>query len=62
MDTVTDDNLLLNVDDVCRKLRLSRSTIYALVKSGELKSVAIGRARRFTIQDIEAYVAGLPRG
>ena len=38
--------LLLTVRQTARELGLSRSTIYALIGSGELASVKIGRSRR----------------
>jgi excisionase family DNA binding protein len=60
VDTLPDDDaLLLTVDEVCRKLRVSRSTVYELVKTGDLKSATIRRTRRFRRADVEAYIARL---
>lgn len=40
-------------------LMVSRTTIFALIKSGELTSVLIGSARRIPRSACDAYVAGL---
>lgn len=51
------DLQLYTVKDVERLLRLSRSEIYVLIRSGRLASVAEGRARRITAQGIRDYIA-----
>jgi excisionase family DNA binding protein len=51
---------LLSIKQACRLLGLSRTTLYALLASGELRSVSIGR-RRFVPSDaIEEFIAALP--
>ena len=52
--------LLLKVEAVGVMLSVSRSYVYALMRSGELKSVLIGpNQRRIPYTEVEAYVAGL---
>lgn len=47
---------LYTAADVADYLGLSRGTIYSLVSRGEIDSVKMGRARRFTGQQIKEYV------
>jgi excisionase family DNA binding protein len=54
--------LLFTVAEAARALSLSRTTIYALFASGELRSVQIGRARRVPLEAHEAYAAFVARG
>lgn len=42
--------------EVAEHLQLSRGTIYSLVSRGEIDSLKLGRARRFTAQHINEYV------
>ncbi len=51
--------LLLTVEEAAELLGLGRTTTYALIKSGALKSVLIGRARRIRVTDLDAYAAQL---
>lgn len=41
---------LLTIPETCRVLNLGRTTIYALIKSGELPAVHFGRAIRIPCQ------------
>ena len=51
---------LLSIKQACRLLGLSRTTLYALLASGKLRSVTIGR-RRFVPSDaIDEFIATLP--
>jgi excisionase family DNA binding protein len=53
---------LLTVDDVRHILRVSRATVYGLVKSGQLDTVNIGiRKTRFRRSDIAALIEGGPK-
>jgi excisionase family DNA binding protein len=47
---------LLTVDDVCKRLSLGKSKVFALLASGELKSLKIDGARRFTEQQISDFI------
>jgi excisionase family DNA binding protein len=43
-------------------LRLSRATVYDLIRSGELGSVKVGRSRRIPAQAVTTFVARLVEG
>ncbi|WP_327073817.1 excisionase family DNA-binding protein [Kitasatospora purpeofusca] len=50
---------LLDVAEAARRLRLGRTTTFALIASGELESVTVGRLRRVPAEAIGEYVAHL---
>ena len=54
--------LLLRVGEVAVALGLSRGAIYALITSGDLPSVKIGRSRRILASDLEEWVRGRAAG
>ncbi len=47
----------LTAEDVAEILQVSRSSVYKLVKSDELASYYVGRKLRFTMADVENYIA-----
>jgi excisionase family DNA binding protein len=47
---------LLTVADISFRLHLSRSCSYALMQSGALPTVRIGKSRRVRLQDLEAFI------
>jgi putative molybdopterin biosynthesis protein len=47
----------LSTQEVADMLHVSRSTIYDLIRRGELHSYRIGRKVRFTQDDVDAYIA-----
>jgi excisionase family DNA binding protein len=51
--------VLLTVPDVARRLGLSRSTVYDLITSRQLRSVKIGGARRVSVAALDEFVAAL---
>ncbi len=51
--------LLLTPEEAADRLALSRTTIYELIRTGELRSVKIGRARRIPVAALGEYVTGL---
>ena len=51
--------LLNTPEGAAEALKLSRTKIFSLIKSGELRSVKIGRARRIPTEAIEEYVTRL---
>ena len=53
------DDELLTVPEVMTRLKVSRSTLYGLIRTGELQSVKVGRSRRFPPSAVRAFVAGL---
>lgn len=55
-DAARTPTLLLTVEEAAESLRLSRTLVYELVSSGELRSVKIGRARRVSVRALQDYV------
>ncbi|WP_042383085.1 helix-turn-helix domain-containing protein [Streptacidiphilus melanogenes] len=51
--------VLLTVEEAARRLQIGRTTCYALIRSGELESVPVGRLRRVPSDAPAAYVARL---
>lgn len=51
--------LLLTIPEAARRLSVGRTTVYALLKSGELASVTIGRLRRIPTDSLEALLFSL---
>ncbi|HEX4813839.1 MAG TPA: helix-turn-helix domain-containing protein [Nonomuraea sp.] len=51
---------LLTVPEAMAALKVSRWTLYNLIRSGELQSIVVGaRCRRIPASSLEAYVAQL---
>ena len=50
------ERLLLTVDEVAEALALSRSTIYRLLKSGDLVATRIGTATRVPKSSLDRFV------
>jgi excisionase family DNA binding protein len=48
--------LLLDIDEVCNRLRITRWTVYQLINKRRLKSVLIGRRRLVAAVDLAAFV------
>ena len=48
---------LLTPDDVAKRLGVSRSMAYALIKRGDLPALYIGRLPRITEADFAGYLA-----
>ncbi len=53
------DALLLTPEEASRALRVGRTTIYALMKAGDLHPVHIGRSCRISRAELERYVRRL---
>jgi excisionase family DNA binding protein len=53
------DAVLLTVEEAAIRLRVGRTTMYALVSSGAVESVKVGRLRRVPIECVDAYVTEL---
>ena len=56
---VSSDPLLLTPEEAAEVLRVGRTTIYALMKAGELHAVHIGRSCRLSRAELERYVRRL---
>ncbi|MBO0693269.1 MAG: helix-turn-helix domain-containing protein [Acidimicrobiaceae bacterium] len=57
----TDTPRLLSVEDVIGTLRVSRSTLYALIRHGDLHPLKIGRRTFFNVEDVNRYIAELTK-
>ncbi|GAA1710413.1 excisionase family DNA-binding protein [Streptomyces yatensis] len=57
--SATDDPtlVLLTVEEAARRLRIGRTTCFALIRAGELESIPVGRLRRVPADAPAAYVA-----
>ena len=55
-DVLASNPLLLTPKEAATVLRIGRTTIYALMKAGELRSVHIGRSCRLPRAELERYV------
>ena len=55
----TDEQLLLTAEEAARALNVGRTTLYALIKDGQLHSVHIGRSCRLTRAELRRYVSRL---
>ena len=58
-DVMAADRLLLTPEEAAMVLRIGRTTVYALIKSGELRPVHIGRSCRISQAEVERYVLRL---
>lgn len=50
---------MLRIEEVARRIGLSRSKTYSLITTGELPSVSIGRSRRVRSADLDRWIDGL---
>jgi excisionase family DNA binding protein len=53
------ESLLLTPEEAARLLRVGRTTVYALMKAGDLRPVHIGRSCRLARAELERYVRRL---
>ena len=53
------ESLLLTPEEAARLLRVGRTTVYALMKAGDLRPVHIGRSCRLARAELERYVRKL---
>jgi excisionase family DNA binding protein len=56
---VSPERILLTPEEAGEGLGIGRTTVYALMKSGELESVQIGRLRRIPTSALHEYAARL---
>jgi excisionase family DNA binding protein len=51
------DPKLLTLHDVCRRLRLGHSKVYALIKEGRFPApLKVGRVSRWVTREVDAWV------
>jgi excisionase family DNA binding protein len=53
------ERLLMPIEDGANALGVGRTTVYALVKAGELETVKIGRRSLITAESLREYVERL---
>ena len=58
---MSESKRLLDMRDVQERLSIGRSTAFALVANGQLRSVRIGRRRLVPVTALDEYVAELSR-
>ena len=51
-------NTLLTVSELARELRIGRNTAYTFVRSGQIRSIKIGRTIRVPRTALEDFLAG----
>jgi excisionase family DNA binding protein len=56
---MTDDRLLLRPAEAAERLGIGRTKVYELMRSGRLRSVKIGAARRVSATALAEFVAAL---
>jgi excisionase family DNA binding protein len=57
--TSTAGPLLLTVEQAAQQLGIGRTTVFALLKSGDLESIPLGRLRRIPAECITEYIERL---
>jgi excisionase family DNA binding protein len=58
-DEGAEESLLHTPEEAATLLRIGRTTVYALMKAGDLRPVHIGRSCRLARAELERYVRGL---
>lgn len=56
MNYETEGRLLLTPKEAAQSLSVSERTLYSLTKAGELPAVRIGRAVRYAVADLRAFI------
>ena len=49
--------IALSVKEACNSTSISRSTIYAEIKVGNLKTLKVGRRTLLAVKDLEAWLS-----
>jgi excisionase family DNA binding protein len=55
--TSFDDRLLVCSRDAARLLSISERTLWSLVNDGEIACIRIGTCKRYSLKDLEAFIA-----
>ena len=46
------------VNETAELLRIDRATVYRLEREGRLRSVRVGKRRRYRLEEIDRYLSG----
>lgn len=57
--TIHAQRIVLTVEEAAERLGVGRTMVYALVRSGDIESIAIGRLRRIPIDALDEFVGRL---
>lgn len=57
-----EETLAISIVEAARRAGLSRSSIYAAIKRGELKIKKAGRRSLILLEDFKAWLSALPEG
>ncbi|MCR4575655.1 MAG: helix-turn-helix domain-containing protein [Lentisphaeria bacterium] len=52
---------LLRISDVCKRLSVSKQTLYNLFKAGKIQRVNVAKGVRVPLDSVAAYVKNLKR-
>ncbi len=50
---------LYTVDQIAEKLQVGRDKVYSLIRTGQLRSIKIGKLRRITNQHLDEFITSL---
>ncbi len=56
------ERLSVGAEEAAQILGVGRSTVFKLVKEGQLRGVKLGKRRLFTVRELEALLATLQMG
>ena len=56
IERIDPERMLLKAAEVARRLALARSTVYAMMSSGELETVRKGRAVRVPVESVTRWI------
>ncbi len=59
--SAAENKTALTAQDVADILKIAKNTVYEMIKRGEINSYKVGRKVRFTMADVEEYIAGSRR-
>ncbi len=57
--TIHPERIVLTVEEAAERLGVGRTLLYALVRSGDIESIAIGRLRRIPLDALDEFVRRL---
>jgi excisionase family DNA binding protein len=51
------ERIVFTVEEAAERLRIGRTLVYALVRSGDIESITIGRLRRIPCDALDDFVS-----